>query len=381
MKNAIMPPAATIGILSDGQLARMTILDGVRLGFTFRTLGPGGLDSPAGQVTPHALRWGPQGEVSDVLLSLFCDGLSVCLIDSENVSVELVERIEAKGILVCPNSKVLRTAQDRLQEKLFARSVGVPVGEFRCIDSEKDVSGVLALALHDTILKTRRGGYDGKGQARIRAGESIEAAWRSADIKCAPCILEKKIAFAHEVSVIVARSSRSIEPYPNEVSSYAPFENTHKEGILRTTGWPAKCRELTDELMSKAMASTIRYAETLADELGAEGLLALECFVMHDGTVLFNEMAPRPHNSGHVTIDCAVTSQFTQYVLAACGLPLGSVRMHSQGTMNNLIGHDIDDLDTHLWSNVLVHLYGKTEVKDGRKMGHIIYSSPLPDLP
>ena len=316
--------------------------------------------------------------MSDILLNRFCEGLSICLIDSENVSVELVKRIEAMGVLVCPNSNVLRTAQDRLLEKMFARSLGVPVGDFRIIDSEKDVTGVLSLELHDTILKTRRGGYDGKGQVRIRAGESIEAAWRSANIKCAPCILEKKIAFAHEVSVIVARSSRSIEPHPHQIVSYGLFENVHKDGILRTTGWPAQCRGLTDELMRNAMSSAVKYAELIANGIGAEGLLAVESFVMNDGTVLFNEMAPRPHNSGHVTIDCAVTSQFTQYVLAACGLPLGSVRMHSRGIMRNLIGHEVDDLDAHLTSEAIVHLYGKAEVKDGRKMGHVVYPNPLP---
>ena len=368
MKSAVIMAGACIGILGDGQIGRMEILQGAPLGYTFFVLGPGGKNSPAGQIATWAEAWGPHGEVSDEVFEAFCARVSRILIEWENVPLPLVKRIEARGIPVCPDSRAIEIAQDRKLEKGLAESLGIPVGEYRLVGCSNVffVDGTDSLD-HDAVMKKRRNGYDGQGQIRIKAGESVKQAWR--DLKNAPCILERKIDFACELSVIVVRDGTGEQ----EMSVYGPFENKHEDGILRTTNYPAQCSSLSRSDLKKAKQAVVTATKTIAESLDLYGILAVEFFVTKTGHILFNEMAPRPHNSGHLTIDCCYTSQFTQYLLAACNLPAGSTYFHSAGTMKNLIGTDYlaESLQLrHLGYSV--HDYGKTIAKVGRKMGHAV---------
>ena len=349
-------PGCCIGILGDGQLGRMLALAAAARGYRTAVLGPGGRNSPAGQVSFWAEAWDSDASVPDTLLDAFCEHADVVLVEWENVPVSLVRRIEAKGIRVCCGSRVLEIAQDRIKENAFAQSLGISVPGYEGINRTSYRAGHMVPVSEPRILKTCRDGYDGKGQIRINVGETVHDAWST--LNQVPCILESVVDFTHELSVIVARS-------PYGMCCYGPFVNRHVNGILRTSVYPSG-------LPKHAIENAQTIGTTLARALDVHGLLAVEMFLTSSGRVLFNEMAPRPHNSGHLTIECCDTSQFEQHVLAACNMPLGSARFHSRGEMTNIIGDDVLDLQEFFCSGERkVHLYGKEHALPDRKMGHI----------
>lgn len=354
----MIEPGATIGILGGGQLGRMTALAAAALGYRTHVFCPEP-DSPGKQVTPHATTAAYDDRAA---LQRFAETVDVVTFEFENVPADTAEILAALKP-VRPAPAILRIAQDRLREKDFLRSIAVPTAAYRA------VTGVTALrdALNDigpkAVLKTVRGGYDGKGQATLDRGSDLAAAWRA--IAADTAILEGFVDFACEISVIIARR------HEGTTACYVPVENRHRHHILDTTTAPAS--------IAPALA---RHAEeiarTIAERLDLVGLLAVEMFVTRDGEVLVNELAPRPHNSGHWTIDACRTSQFEQLVRAICGLPLGSPERHSNAVMTNLIGDDIDK-----WRDALaergakLHLYGKRQARPGRKMGHLTRLLPL----
>lgn len=370
-ENKIIAPGATIGILGDGQLGKMIAMAAAKLGYKVAVLGPGGRESPAGHVAYWAKAWGASpASIDEELLAEFLDLVSVVLIEWENVPISLVERIEARKVPVRPSSKVLAVAQDRFLEKECAEELGIPAPFFLNVETDSDVATCTGkLKGRDypfgAILKTRRNGYDGKGQIRLLPGTSVADAW--GQLNTVPCILEEVIDFACEVSVIVART-----PDPaSEMVAYGPFQNEHENGILRATTYPMNhpdIRKMLPEIRSDAREAALQ----LADHLDVHGLLAVEFFVTKEGRLIFNEMAPRPHNSGHLTIECCDTSQFEQYVRAACGLPLGSACFHSSGCMVNILGDEVEEwLDILHRGRAALHMYGKDTATDGRKMGHV----------
>lgn len=370
MNTAVIPPGSVLGMLGDGQLGKMTAMAAAKLGYRIAVLGPVGRESPTGHVAYWAEAWGSGTMVSDEQLDRFCRLVSVVMLEWENVPVELVQRIEARGVPVRPGPKVLEVAQDRLLEKFCAHSVDIPSTPFWSIKTDSDLPG-LVIPPRGAILKTRRNGYDGKGQVRLSPGESIATAWEK--LGRVPAILEQMVDFQCEVSVIVARSSdEAVDPV-----TYGPFENVHEGGVLRTTLYPlvGLRSRFIRTIEDRAISATLRIAEAL----DVHGLLAVEFFVDQDGRVIFNEMAPRPHNSGHLTIECSDTSQFEQYVRAACNLPFGSVNFHRSGTMENILGKEVNGWGELVRQTGSPHLYGKSDDTDGRKYGHrTVPGRPLP---
>ena len=362
--NEMVPPGSVIGILGDGQLGRMLIQFGIaKLGYRAAVLGPGGRESAAGQIAYWAEAWGKNGEVSEEQLDRLCKIVKLVLIEWESIPLDLVRRIEARGIPVRSRSMVLEIAQDRLHEKNMANRLRISTTSFINIETAGDVR--LAGALLPGILKTRRDGFDGRSQIRIKTGDSVEDAWEI--LKKVPCIFERVVDFVGEVSVIVAGSSHA------GYVTYEPLENIHENGILRTTYSPPNSQlllEKQDRYEREAMAAALKIAE----HLDIHGILAVEFFVREDGKVLFNEMAPRPHNPGHLTIECFDISQFEAYVRAACNLPLRQPKNLIPGMMRNLIGGEVNGWIDHLPdSGRAVHIYGKGEARPLRKMGHVTY--------
>jgi 5-(carboxyamino)imidazole ribonucleotide synthase len=368
----VILPGSTLGMLGDGQLGQMTAIAAANLGYKVAVLGPGGRHSPTGHVAYWAEAWSPRDTiVSEEQLDRFCSVVghnSTVMIEWENIPVSLVKRIEAKGIPVRPGGRVLAVAQDRLLEKQCAEQLGIPVPRYSNIENEEDIARSHPVSIEKCILKTRRNGYDGKGQVSVPnpSPSSIKEAWDV--LGNVPCVLETLVGFACEISMIAARSPS----FPG-VAIYGPFQNSHENGILRTTKFPFnfpvwRMPPFEPEILRQAWDAT----KALVEHLDVHGLLAVEFFVLQDGTVIFNEIAPRPHNSGHLTIECHDTSQFEQYVRAACCLPMGSNAHHSSGEMTNILGDEATDpMKYFLQGAKATHLYGKGQAKPGRKMGHI----------
>jgi 5-(carboxyamino)imidazole ribonucleotide synthase len=355
----MIEPGATIGILGGGQLGRMTALAAHSLGYRCHVF-CSERESPAKLVTPFSTT----ADYSDRrALAAFADAVDVITFEFENVPAEAAEFLAAKKP-VRPGAQALRIAQDRLEEKDFLSSIEVATTRYREVKGEE----ALARALRDLgppcVLKTVRLGYDGKGQVAIEADTDLASAWRRMGAPLG--ILESFVEFAREISVIIARGS------DGACATYVPVENQHRHHILDTTIAPAR---IAPEVAMRAEA----IARHIADRLDIVGLLAVEMFVTQAGEVLVNELAPRPHNSGHWTIDACYTSQFEQLVRAICGLPLGSSKRHSDAVMKNLIGADVDR-----WREALndpaakLHLYGKNKARRGRKMGHVTRLLPRP---
>ena len=345
-------PGATIGILGGGQLGRMTALAAARLGYRCHVFATEP-DSPAAQVCGAAT----VAEFSDrEALGRFAAAVDLATFEFENIPAAAV-RLVAASKPVLPRPEILEISQDRLREKDFLRSIDVPTTAYR------EVSDVTALAraMRDlgsrAVLKSVRMGYDGKGQVTLAPDTRPEEAWRRMGGEIG--ILERYVDFACEISVILARGRNGAW------ATYPPVENQHVSHILDTTIAPAR---IAPEIAMRAEA----IARHVAEKLDLVGVLAVEMFVTEGGEVLVNELAPRPHNSGHWTIDACVTSQFEQLVRALCGLPLGSVEHHCDAVMKNLIGGDVAK-----WRGALVdpmaklHLYGKRKTQPGRKMGHV----------
>ncbi len=358
--NGILPPGSTIGILGTGQLGRMIAIAAAQLGYKCHVFGPEDRP-PAAQVAGAFTQADYEDEDA---LEAFAQVVNVVTLEFENVPLSALEYLAARRP-VRPGYRALEIAQDRALEKEFFNDIGVPTAPWAEVDSVESLIGAAPHIGAPSILKSARLGYDGKGQVFIDGDTDLETAWR--EMGADRGVLEGFVDFEREVSVIVARA------VDGTVLPYLPVENHHAEGILRRTVVPAP---LSEETALQAEEVAIRAA----DELDIVGLLAVEMFVTPDGTVLANEMAPRPHNSGHWTLDAAPTSQFEQLVRAVCGVPLGAVERYADAEMVNLIGADAE-----AWLTLLadpgahLHLYGKAEARAGRKMGHVTRLSPRSD--
>lgn len=295
-------------------------------------------------------------------LEAFAAAVDVVTFEFENVPHGCVKLLESR-VPVRPNWNALRVSQDRAVEKRFLESIGAPVTRFRELAGPEELAEALAAFGRPAVLKTTRLGYDGKGQVLIDLGMEVGDAWQ--EMGAAVGILEGFVDFACEISVIVARGM------DGGTAAYVPVENEHTRHILDTTTAPA---DIPEALAREAVA----VAETIADALDLVGLLAVEMFVTRDGRLLVNEIAPRPHNSGHWTIDACACSQFEQFVRAVCGLPLGNPERHSDAVMTNLIGDDaVGWAALAAESGACLHLYGKTKTRPGRKMGHVTRPRPM----
>jgi 5-(carboxyamino)imidazole ribonucleotide synthase len=358
----VIAPGATLGLLGGGQLGRMFTVAARTLGYRVTVLDPDPL-SPAAEFATGHLNTAYTDPDSLAELSRTCAAVTT---EFENAPAEALLAL-AERTLVRPSGNAVAVAQDRSREKGFIASHGLPVGPYADVRGEADFDAALARVRLPAILKTARFGYDGKGQATIATRADLEgffAAWRRV-----PCVLEERLALELEISVILARASDGrIEVFP-------VAENRHARGILDVTIAPAR---IPEALAAEARA----LASRLADALDYVGVLAVEMFVV-GGRLLVNEIAPRPHNSGHYTIDACRTSQFEQQVRVLCGLPLGDPSLHTPAVMVNLLG-DIWGAGEPRWDAVLrhpgahLHLYGKREARPGRKMGHVTVCEAVP---
>ena len=345
---------ATIGILGGGQLGRMLALAAARLGFKCHVLCPDP-HSPAFDVVRRVT----EADYLDMAaLDRFAADVDVVTYEFENVPAETATFLSARKP-VLPDPTVLATTQDRLIEKEFVTSLGIGTADFAAVDSPEELAAALTAIGRPAVLKTRRFGYDGKGQVMIR-DRGDPALFN--ELGGQAQILEAFVPFEREISVIAARSGSG------QIESFDVIENEHSDHILKTSRVPAA---VTPAVAAEAR----RIAERIAEAFGYVGVLAVEMFVVKDGaahTVLVNEIAPRVHNSGHWTIDGASVSQFEQHIRAVAGLPLGRPIRRGRIEMTNLLGDDVKDLGRWLSTpGAAVHLYGKTAVRPGRKMGHV----------
>ncbi len=349
--DTVIPPGSTIGILGGGQLGRMTALAAAPLGYQCLVFEPQE-DCPASHVAPHiAAGYDDRDALAD-----FAEQVDVVTLEFENVPVDVLDLL-AEKVPVRPGSSVLAIAQDRKLEKTFLNEAGIETALWAPVQDEASLAAAVNYVGRPSILKSARLGYDGKGQTTLDAATDPIKAWDS--IGRTPAILEGFVDFSCEVSVIVARS------HNGETACFPTVMNDHKNHILSRTTAPAPIDEAI-----RRKAQDVALAATRA--FGVVGLLAVEMFVTPDGHILVNEVAPRPHNSGHWTIEGCRTSQFEQLVRAVCNLPLGDVGLRGRSEMINLLGDDIDAwLDYLHLPNTHLHLYGKAEAKPGRKMGHI----------
>jgi 5-(carboxyamino)imidazole ribonucleotide synthase len=346
-----IPPGSVLGILGGGQLGRMTAMAAARLGYRCHVLAPEA-DSPAADV---AASFTCAAYDDEPALAAFAAAVDVVTLEFENVPVAALDFLAGR-CPVRPGAGVLRVTQDRLAEKGFVASLGCPVTAHARVESAADLRHAVE-QLGPGVLKTTRMGYDGKGQIRVDSRSDLAAAM--IELGQPVLIHEAWVDFALELSVITARNPQG------EIASYVPVENRHRHHILDVTVAPAA-------IPSEVAAEAVGMAERIAEALALEGLLAVEMFLARDGRLLVNELAPRPHNSGHWTIDACAVSQFEQQVRAVCDLPLGDTLRFADAQMTNLIGDEMDR-----WPELMaepgarLHLYGKREMRPGRKMGHV----------
>jgi 5-(carboxyamino)imidazole ribonucleotide synthase len=347
-----LAPGAVIGIVGGGQLGRMIALAAARLGYRCHVLAPES-DGPAAQVTSLATVAAYNDAAA---LERFAAAVDVVTLEFENLPVEALARL-ARARPVHPAPAVLAICQDRREEKAFLERIGVPIAPYVTVESAQALTPALTKLGQPAILKSARLGYDGKGQVRIEAGSGLDAARAAA--AAAPCVLEGWIDFEREISVITARGQDGAK------ASYVPVENRHRDQILVQTIAPAP---IPAELADQAQM----LAQKIAAALDLVGLLAVEMFVTRDQRLLVNELAPRPHNSGHWTIDACAVSQFEQLVRAICGLPLGDPGRFADAVMDNLLGAEVERWPALLAEpGARLHLYGKGAVRPGRKLGHV----------
>ena len=350
-------PGATVGVLGSGQLGRMFALAARRLGYRVHTFSPD-TDTPTGQIADREVvaAYEDLEAVQD-----FARQVSVVTFEFENVPAETAEAVAAL-VPVRPGGSVLHVAQNRLREKTFLARHGIPCAPFRHVTTRAELDDALNELGTPAILKTAGFGYDGKGQARISRPEEAEAAW--AELGGQECVLEGFVAFEREVSVVAARG------LDGSLVHYGLIENAHVGGILDVSVCPAP------DVPPAVAAEAVAITRAVFEALDVVGTLCVEFFLTPDHRLLVNEIAPRPHNSGHLTIDAHVTSQFEQQLRAVCGLPLGSTEQLRPAAMTNLLG-DVWADGTPDWTralampNVKLHLYGKEEARHGRKMGHL----------
>ncbi|MBV8683955.1 MAG: 5-(carboxyamino)imidazole ribonucleotide synthase [Caulobacteraceae bacterium] len=354
-----LAPGATIGILGGGQLGRMLAMAAARIGFDVVILTPE-TNSPAARVAAGAI----VAAYDDVTaLDALADRCQVITCEFENVPARALAHLEQRGAMVAPDSKAFALAQDRLAEKTFLNEAGLPTVGFAQIDSEDELHAALARFGAPLLLKTRRGGYDGKGQVWVRSADDASPAFET--IGRRPAIAETPADFVRECAVIAARAR------DGQTAFYPLTRSEHEAGILRRTLAPAEAAPAT-------LAAAGEAARRLLEALGYVGVLGLELFERANGSLLVNEFAPRVHNTGHWTLDGCVVDQFEQHIRAVAGWPLGPTDAIARVEMLNLIGEDVgrwsewvSDRSARLW------LYGKAEARAGRKMGHVNLVSPL----
>jgi len=350
-------PGGTIGILGDGQLGRMLAIQARRMGYRVLAMGPHA-QGPAAQVVDGFIE-APLGDVACAIeLARRAD---VVTLETEHVSADLLEKVEQITPLR-PSSATLRTIQDRLTQKDFLARHGLPHAAYAPVGNSQELAAAADRIGFPSILKTRRSGYDGKGQVRVSHAGALAGAWEQ--LRREPAIFEAVIPFVKEISVIVARDVRG------NVDSYGAVENVHRNHVLHTTIAPAR-------LPAAIAAQAVELSRYLVEALNHVGVMGVEMFLDGDGKLLINEVAPRTHNTGHYTLGACVTSQFEQHIRAICGLALGDPSLMRQAAMVNLLG-DLWSAGQPCWDRVLMHrdaqlhLYGKSDPRPGRKMGHIL---------
>jgi 5-(carboxyamino)imidazole ribonucleotide synthase len=351
----MIPPGSTIGIIGGGQLGRMLALAAAQLGYRCHIYAPDA-DSVAAEVSAGFTR----GAFDDVAaIARFAESVDVVTYEFENIPTAPLAALTR----LHPPARALEIAQDRLEEKTFVTALGGRPAPFAAVDDRAGLAAALAEIGAPAVLKTRRFGYDGKGQARIMAPDEADAAWEA--VRGARCVLEGFVRFEAEFSVLLCRGA------DGETLFWDSPRNVHRDGILDTSTVPA------GPDLAAAIAKGRALAGAIAGALDYVGVMAVEFFAL-GGEAIFNEMAPRVHNSGHWTIEGATASQFENHIRAICGLPLGDTGLVAAGAaMTNLIGADADD-----WAAILaepgahLHLYGKGEARPGRKMGHVTRVTP-----
>mgnify|MGYP003603519390 CR=1 FL=1 len=353
MKN-INPPA-TLGVLGGGQLGRMFAQAAQSMGYAVWVLDPDA-NSPAGQLANHHICSAYDDEAA---LQLLVDNCAAITTEFENVPADVLRWL-GERVPVAPSGDAVAIAQNRIVEKTFIEQGGVAVAPYAVICTADDLN--VNAELFPAILKTARMGYDGKGQVSVKTAADLADAWAS--LNQVECVLEKRLPLAFEVSALLARG------WDGAVVHYALAQNVHRDGILHTSSVPAPSAD--DALTLRAQTA----AATIAQKMGYVGVLCVEFFILTDGSLVVNEVAPRPHNSGHYTMNACLTSQFEQQVRALTGLPLGATHQTSPAVMLNILG-DVWFPHAPNWAGVLseadsfVHLYGKLEPKPARKMGHV----------
>ncbi|KRB92825.1 5-(carboxyamino)imidazole ribonucleotide synthase [Noviherbaspirillum sp. Root189] len=364
-------PPAWLGVMGGGQLGRMFVHAAQMMGFKVAVLEPA-KECPAGHAADHLLSADYGDEAALAEMALQCAAITT---EFENVPARSLSFLADRSF-VAPGASCVSIAQDRIAEKQFftqcAPSSGVLPAPYHVVESEQDIAAIPDI-LFPGILKTVRMGYDGKGQVRVKSHDDVRQAF--AALKGVSCVLEKMLPLAYEISVLTARGAdgRSVV--------YPIAENVHRDGILFTTTVPGP--NVSAQSADKAQQAAL----SIVAQLGYVGVLCIEFFVLQDGSLVVNEMAPRPHNSGHYTIDACVTSQFAQQVRAMARLPLGDVRQHSPAVMLNILGDvwfegSSDAPREPAWDKVLalpganLHLYGKDDPRRGRKMGHVTFVAP-----
>jgi len=348
----MIAPGSTIGIIGGGQLGRMLAIAASELGYKTLCFTPE-QNSPASHAASEVIL----NEYSNKkALQEFAEKIDVTTFEFENIPYESLEFLESKGP-VYPSAHILKICRNRTREKSFINSIEIGTAAFRKVTSLDELKKAVKEISFPCVIKTTELGYDGKGQATLRSENDLAASWDA--LKTKEAILEAFVDFRMEISVIVARGA------DGKAKTYVPVQNIHKHHILDTTIAPAPIDTI---LADKAEAMAIKIAESL----NLRGLLAVEMFVTKDNQILVNELAPRPHNSGHWTIDACVTSQFEQAIRAVCGLPLGDTTRLCDAEMKNLIGDDAKDWEKYARDpKAKLHLYGKSEIRPGRKMGHV----------
>ncbi|TVQ03476.1 MAG: 5-(carboxyamino)imidazole ribonucleotide synthase [Roseinatronobacter sp.] len=346
-----LAPGRVIGILGGGQLGRMLSVAASRLGYRCHIYDPG-VAPPAGQVAEYVTT-APWDDAS--ALTEFAASVDVITFEFENIPTATLDLLEALRP-IRPGRRALAVSQDRLHEKEFLQTLGLETAPFAPVDSAEALERAVAQIGTPAILKTRRMGYDGKGQARIDGAADIQPAWDA--MQGTPAILEGFVTFSLEISVIAARG------LSGEVAAFDPGENLHKSGILHETRVPAR-------VSARQRSDAVLVAAKVLNALDYVGVLGVEMFVTPQGLIV-NEIAPRVHNSGHWTQNGCTVDQFEQHIRAVVGLPLGDGGRYADVVMENLIGDDLDRLPDLLRAkDTAVHLYGKPEARAGRKMGHV----------
>ena len=358
----VIGPGSRIGLMGGGQLGRMFILAARSMGYRVDVFVPEE-DSPAGQLADREMS---RDYLDEEAVREFARGVDVVTLEFENIPLQAMTWA-AEHCEVRPLGEILHTTQNRAREKEFLAAHGFPLPAWAHVVTAEDLAAAAARIGYPAILKTASFGYDGKGQRQLKSPDDLA----SFDPSGGPFVLEAKVPFVMELSVIVARG------LDGQTVCYPVCENIHRNHILDTTIVPAR---VSSGVSERATA----LAKDIAEKIGLVGVMAVEMFLLDDGRLLINELAPRPHNSGHFSIDACVTSQFEQQLCAVCGLPLGSPELLRPCAMANLLGEvweggEPDWAAAAAFGDVKIHLYGKAEPRPGRKMGHLTAFGATPD--